>query len=67
MTIDSPDDEAIESANITSAVDVGYNQPADLGMNMLIGRAIVERERALRGRRVAASRLGGRLLAQSAV
>ncbi len=50
---------ASESANITGAVDVGYNQPADLEMDLLIGfghtpypadyrtRALVERERAL--------------------
>jgi len=59
MTIDSPDQEAIETANITSAVDVGYNQTADLELDMLVGfghtpypgdyrtRAMVERERAL--------------------
>lgn len=59
MTIDSPDDEAIETANITSAVDVGYSQTADLEMDLLLGfghtpypadyraRAMVERERAL--------------------
>jgi hypothetical protein len=58
MTIDSPDHEALETSNITSAVDVGYNQTADLEMNLLVGfghtpypadyrtHAMVERERA---------------------
>lgn len=59
MTIDSPDHEAIETANITSTVGVGYDQTADLEMDLLVGfghtpypadyrtRAMVERERAL--------------------
>lgn len=57
MTIDSRDDKAIETSNITSAVDVGYNQTADLEMDLLVGfghtpypadyrtRAMVERDR----------------------
>jgi hypothetical protein len=59
MTIDSPDHEALETSNITSAVDVGYNQTADLEMDLLVGfghtpypadyrtRAMVEHERRL--------------------
>lgn len=59
MTIDSVDQEAIETANITSAVDVGYHQTADLEMDMLVGfghtpypadyrtKAMVDRDRAL--------------------
>jgi hypothetical protein len=59
MTIDSPGQEAIETANITSAVDVGYGQTADLEMDLLVAfghtpypadyrtKAMVERERAL--------------------
>jgi hypothetical protein len=59
MTIDSRDDKAIETSNITSAVDVGYNQVADLEMDLLVGfghtpypadyrtRAMIERDRAL--------------------
>lgn len=56
MTVDSPP-EAIETANITEMVDVGYKQMADLDLGMLVGfghtpypadyrtQAMVERDR----------------------
>jgi 5-methylcytosine-specific restriction endonuclease McrA len=58
LTIDSEDDEALETQNITSCVDVGYKQTADLEMSLLVGfghtpypadyrtLAMVERDRA---------------------
>lgn len=59
MAIDSEDDDAIATANITEFVTVGYNQTADIRMTLLIGfghtpypadyrtRAMVEEERRL--------------------
>jgi hypothetical protein len=55
MTIDS-ELEAIESCNITGFVDVGYNQLADIRLDLLVGfghtpwpvdyrtRAMIERD-----------------------
>jgi hypothetical protein len=56
MTVDSPQD-AVETSNVTSMVNVSYNQMADMELDMLIGfghtpfpvdyrtRAMVERDR----------------------
>jgi hypothetical protein len=37
MTIDSPDAEALETANITECVDIGYNHRADMRLSLLVG------------------------------
>lgn len=37
LTMDSADDEAIPTANITAFTNVGYNATADLEMSLLIG------------------------------
>jgi hypothetical protein len=59
MTVDSPDDTAIPTSNITAFVNIGYNQRADVNVELLIGfghtpwpadyrtSAMIERDRAL--------------------
>jgi hypothetical protein len=40
MTIDSPDEQGLETANITRAAAVGHNQAADLVMISVSASAI---------------------------
>jgi hypothetical protein len=59
MTIDSPDQTAIPTSNITGCVNVGYDQRADMDNDLLLGfghtpwpadyrtAAMIERDRAL--------------------
>jgi hypothetical protein len=59
MTVDSPDDTAIPTSNITAFVNIGYNQRADVNVELLIGfghtpwpadyrtTAMIERDRTL--------------------